>query len=96
VLYVNTPALFTRDTITHRQMKEFAHRYLLKDYTLNVYNDLSEEEGVRNFTTEIKGDLIAMTTHGRKGLAHVLSGSIAEDVVNHVECPIWTYKLKGK
>lgn len=96
VLYVNTPALFTRDTITHRQMKEFAQRYMLKDYTLNVYNDLSEEEGVRNFTTEIKGDLIAMTTHGRKGLAHVLSGSIAEDVVNHVECPIWTYKLKGK
>jgi nucleotide-binding universal stress UspA family protein len=38
--------------------------------------------------------MIAMGTHGRKGVAHVLAGSIAEDVVNHVDCPIWTYALK--
>jgi hypothetical protein len=26
----------------------------------------------------------------------LLSGSIAEDVVNHCDCLMWTYSLKGK
>jgi nucleotide-binding universal stress UspA family protein len=37
-----------------------------------------------------------MATHGRRGLAHLVAGSIAEDVVNHIECPIWTYSLHKK
>jgi nucleotide-binding universal stress UspA family protein len=31
-----------------------------------------------------------MATHGRKGLNHLMRGSVAEDVVNHIDCPIWT------
>jgi nucleotide-binding universal stress UspA family protein len=42
----------------------------------------------------VEADMIVMGTHGRKGVAHLLSGSVAEDVVNHTECPIWTYSLK--
>ena len=37
---------------------------------------------------------IAMGTHARKGLSHLLKGSVTEDVVNHVDCPIWTYVIK--
>lgn len=92
VLYVNTPANFRTDVVTRQMMKDFAKRFMLKDYTLNVYNDLSEELGVTNFIKEINGDMVAMSTHGRKGLNHLMSGSIAEDVVNHIECPIWTWK----
>ncbi len=73
-------------------MKDFAKRFMLKDCTLNVWNDLNEETGVANFINEVKGDLVAMSTHGRKGLNHLMSGSIAEDVVNHFNCPIWTWK----
>jgi len=94
ILYVNTPANFRTDVITRQQMKDFAKRFMLKDYTLNVYNDLSEELGVNNFIKEVKGDMVAMSTHGRKGLNHLMSGSIAEDVVNHIECPIWTMRSK--
>lgn len=92
ILYVNTPANFRTDQITRKMMSDFAKRFMLKNYTLNIYNDLSEELGVAHFTKETKGDLIAMATHGRKGLSHLMSGSIAEDVVNHIECPIWTFK----
>lgn len=92
VLNVNTPANFRTDVITRQKMKDFAKRFLLKDYTLNVYNDLSEELGVANFIKEVNGDMVVMATHGRKGLNHLMSGSIAEDVVNHIECPIWTWR----
>ncbi len=72
-------------------LEEFARHYDLSHYTLNTRNDFSEQDGIINFTHEIKADMIAMGTHGRRGLAHLFMGSVTEDVVNHVDCPIWTF-----
>jgi nucleotide-binding universal stress UspA family protein len=94
IVWINTPNNFTRDTVTFDRLTDFAKRFMLKNYTVNVFNDPFEENGVINFTHMIKADMIAMGTHGRKGLAHIMSGSVAEDVVNHVDCPIWTYTIK--
>jgi nucleotide-binding universal stress UspA family protein len=94
IVWINTPTNFTRDTITIKRLNEFAKRFLFNDYTINVFNDPYEEAGVINFAHERKADMIAMGTHGRKGLAHIMSGSVAEDVVNHVDSPIWTYSIK--
>ncbi|MBX2945804.1 MAG: universal stress protein [Cyclobacteriaceae bacterium] len=94
IVWINTPTNFTRDTITLKRLNAFAKRFMLKDFTINVFNDPYEEAGVNNFAQEIGADMIAMGTHGRKGLAHFFSGSVAEDVVNHVECPIWTSTIK--
>ncbi|HMB53004.1 MAG TPA: universal stress protein [Thermoanaerobaculia bacterium] len=41
-------------------------------------------------------DLIAMGTHGRTGLAHLLLGSTAERVVQHAGCPVMTVRLDKK
>jgi nucleotide-binding universal stress UspA family protein len=67
---------------------------MFKNYKVHVYNDISEQEGTMNFAKDIGADMIAMGTHGRSGLAHLFSGSIAEDVVNKVECPMWTFRNK--
>jgi universal stress protein A len=37
-------------------------------------------------------DLIAMGTHGRTGVAHLLLGSVAEKVVRHAPCPVLTIR----
>ncbi len=94
IVWINTPTNFTPDRITRERLEAFAKRFMLKNYTINIYNDPYEESGIINFAHEIGADMIAMGTHGRRGVAHVLAGSIAEDVVNHVDCPIWTYSLK--
>jgi nucleotide-binding universal stress UspA family protein len=94
IVYINTPANFRRDRYTKDSLKAFAKRFMFKDFTLNVYNDIDQESGLTNFTKEIGADMVAMATHGRRGLNHLMSGSIAEDVVNHIECPIWTYRTK--
>jgi nucleotide-binding universal stress UspA family protein len=75
-------------------MQEFAKKLMLKNYTINIFNDLSEEEGVIYFADSINADLIAMATHGRTGFAHVLAGSIAEDVVSHSKRPVLTFVVK--
>jgi nucleotide-binding universal stress UspA family protein len=94
LVYVNTPAQFMRDHATKKKLNDFAKRYMLKDFTTNVYNDIDQEEGTRNFTKEIGGDMVVMATHGRRGLNHLMSGSVAEDIANHIECPIWTMKIQ--
>lgn len=88
---INTPMNFQPDYQVRRVMESFAKKLNLKDFTMNVYNDRSEEEGILHFASSINADLIAMATHGRTGFAHVLVGSIAEDVVNHGSKPVLTY-----
>lgn len=44
-------------------------------------------------TAKEKGvDLIVMGTHGRTGIAHVVIGSVAENVVRKAPCPVLTVK----
>lgn len=51
------------------------------------------EKGILSFSNAVGADLIAVATHGRKGLSHVFSGSISEDVSNHSTLPIMTFKI---
>ena len=92
ILYLNTPFNFIRDS----DLKEYAARHKFTNYTLSIRQDRYEPDGIIAFAEEIKADLLAMATHGRKGLSHFIEGSITEDVVNHINCPVWTYVLKNK
>lgn len=93
---INTPGNFQRDASVKKYMQSFAKKLQLKNFTLNVYNDLSEEEGIVYFADSIDADMIAMATHGRTGFAHVLAGSIAEDVVSHSRRPVLTFVTKPR
>lgn len=97
IVWVNTPLNFTSDTETTRRLEASSKRFMFKNYTLNVFNHPDEEQGILEFAKAIKGSLIAMGTHGRKGIAHLLNGSLAEDVVNHNKGGVWTYSMvKGQ
>ncbi|MBX2896763.1 MAG: universal stress protein [Cyclobacteriaceae bacterium] len=93
---INTPGDFQRDYIVKDYMERFAKKLGLKNYTINVFNDITEEDGIIYFAESIDADMIAMATHGRTGFAHVLAGSIAEDVVGHSKRPVLTFVVKRK
>lgn len=44
------------------------------------------------YAREQEIDLIVLATHGRKGIAHALIGSVAEKVVQMSPCPVLTVK----
>lgn len=90
---INTPGDFQRDRSVKKFMQQYARIIGLKNYTLNVYSDLSAEEGIIYFADDMKADMICMATHGRTGFAHVLAGSVAEDVVTHSRRPVLTHVL---
>ncbi len=95
LVYVNVPNRFANSRVIRDRMQEYVDRYGLREYQFTIYNDESEEQGIVHFADEVGADLIAVATHGRTGLAHLLSGSIAEDVVNHANRPVLTINLKG-
>jgi len=91
---INTPNNFEASRPTIDLMREFVEKYEIENYTVNIYNDFIEEDGIIYFAQDIEANMIALATHGRSGLIHLLSGSIAEDVVNHAERPVWTCRIK--
>jgi len=92
---INTPNNFENTRKIKKKMQDFVSNYHIKNYSLNIYNDYMEEDGIIYFAQDIDADMIALATHGRTGIMHLLSGSIAEDVVNHAKRPVWTCRIKS-
>jgi len=73
---------FTRVDRSLEKMEDICY---VADYTV--------EDGLLNCANKIGADLIAIPTHGRKGLSHFFEGSIGEDVANHSTLPVITFKI---
>lgn len=93
LLMVNTANDFLSSSEAKNRIDNFIKDYDFKDYTIHIYNDESVESGILNFSKEIDADLIGISTHGRQGISHFFSGSIGEDVVNHANRPVITFKI---
>lgn len=89
---INTPSLFENSKDSKARIRKFVEKQGLTNITVEIHNSSSEEEGIIEYAEEIGADMIAMATHGRTGFMHLISGSIAEDVVNHALRPVWTMK----
>lgn len=94
ILLINTPNDFKRDEEGKEILTEYVKHYQLSNYELHFKSYKKEEEGIIDFASTTKMDLIAMATHSRRGLAHLFSGSVTENVVNHVPTPVWTYSIR--
>jgi nucleotide-binding universal stress UspA family protein len=61
---------------------------------VHYVSDYTVEGGILNYATNIGADIIAIPTHGKKGLSHFFEGSVGEDVANHATLPVITFKIK--
>jgi nucleotide-binding universal stress UspA family protein len=94
MVWIDTSSSISDHAAIRQQLDDFAKRYMLTDYTVNVFKSNNKETGIIKFTQWMNASMIAMGTHARKGLSHLFKGSVTEGVVNHVEYPIWTYAIK--
>ncbi|QTE22110.1 universal stress protein [Polaribacter cellanae] len=97
ILYVNLP---NENFKTTPEMDALAYHFLMEAegnvdrlINTNFVCARSIEDGILNFSNAVGADLIATATHGRKGLSHIFSGSISEDLTNHATLPIMTFKI---
>ena len=93
LLKINTIHNFETTKESSDAIRSFIDGFDLGDFTLNIYNDISVESGVLNFSKLRDADVIVLNTHGRRGLAHLFNGSIGEDLANHAKLPVVTFKL---
>ena len=86
----------------HKQLKELSYQkmdYMLESYhAADIKVKKSEERGIASASVILEYakknniDLIVMGTHGRRGIKHMLLGSVAEEVVRRAFCPILTIR----
>lgn len=97
ILYVNTPdngfkSSTEIDILVTKFLKK-ADGNLENLTNVHVVSDYSVERGILNFANNIGADLVAVATHGRRGLSHFFEGSISEDIANHSTLPVMTFKM---
>lgn len=93
LVYINTANNFRTSEEANKCLTDFIKGEDIKDYSFTVWNDVTVENGILNFAQNIGAGLIGISTHGRKGLAHFFNGSISEDLVNHAQRPVVTFKI---
>lgn len=97
LLYVNVPGeRFKSSDEMETTLTEFlqnADGNLNRMNAVHYVSDTSVEKGILNFTKKTNADLVAIATHGRTGLAHFFEGSITEDLANHANFPVMTFKI---
>lgn len=91
LLLVNTPHHFQTDDQAQQKFEHYIQGHNLKSCTPHFINDLTEEKGIIEFQSKHKMDMIAMSTHGNKGIKHWFHLGITEEIIQHLSCPIWTY-----
>ncbi len=98
LLYINTP---DKKFKSSAEMEQTLREFLISTAPENLeyleevayYSDYTVEEGIFNYSNKIDADIIAIPTHGRKGIMHFFVGSVGEDMVNHSEIPVITFKI---
>ena len=54
---------------------------------------VSPAPAIVDYATEHEIDLVVMSTHGRRGVRHLLMGSVTEEVVRTAPCPVLSIPL---
>lgn len=50
---------------------------------------------IRRYASEVRSGLVAMATHGRTGLNRAIVGSVAEEVLRKVSCPVMLRRVSA-
>lgn len=99
VVHVNIPddRFMNTQEMKAKAMKFFIHTGIreleLAHEEVIYYSDYSLERGIFSFANDFNADIVAIPTHGRRGLAHFFSGNIGEAIVNHSDMPMMTFKV---
>lgn len=95
LIWINTLGIVETEAVIAERLKNAASENNLENFEVHSLSAATPEKGILKFARDNNNiDMIAMATHGFRGLTHLFLGSIAENVVNHTHVPVWTTNLK--
>jgi len=93
IVWINTRNSFLNERLAKERLENYVNKGGFQNCETHIYSHESEEDGILYFAEDSQADMIAMGTHGRSGFIQLITGSVAEDVVNHAKRPVWTFKI---
>lgn len=96
LVYINTPYdSFVSTAEIEERISKFFFKAGNEKQQVTIYNDYGVELGLMNYAKKNRFDILALPTRGRKPISHFLLGSrsIGEDVANHANLPVLTFKI---
>jgi nucleotide-binding universal stress UspA family protein len=92
-VFINTPKHFKDTDKIEKEWLHFKEKYQVSFSSFEVFNDHHVEQGILKMIGRDSPVMIALPTHGRTGLAHLLNGSFTEDLINEVDVPVYSYNM---
>ena len=106
ILHVLEPVAYGLDfTLSHARESKQQREYLEKRLTVlsacltargircdTILKPGLPADSIASYATQQGYDLMIMGTHGRRGISHVLMGSIADAMLRHAPCPVLTVR----
>lgn len=84
-----------RSALLRDAQSRLAHRSASREQGIRVDSEVLFGNGAKTiaeYAKERGADMIVMGTHGRTGVAHLLIGSVAEQLVRIAPCPVMTVR----
>lgn len=96
LVWVKTPHDIENHDLISEEVNNLLNEYHIASSSFTIIKDVFPQDGILKYAHNSETDLIAMSTHARRGLAHWFSGSLTEDVINHSDIPLWSLKISNK
>ena len=85
----------TQESAAQKYLSSLQESLTVEGYKVStIIREGAVHTAIVDVSKEIKADIIAMSTHARRGVAHLFLGSVAEKVVRHSDIPIMLIRPK--
>ncbi len=92
-VWVKTPHNVENEDTVVEELRHLFEDHGIRNYDFFIVKSVFPTDGIFMEVEQSGANMIAMATHARRGISHWLSGSMTEDTLNHVEVPVWTFKI---
>lgn len=95
-LWVKTPHNIENENKVSGELSDVLESFGITNFNFTIVRNVFPADGILMHAYDTEVDMIAMPTHARRGLSHWLYGSLTEDTVNHIQMPVWSFKMDKK
>lgn len=92
-VWVKTPHSKGNSDLISKEFNNALCEFEIASSSFTIIQNVSPVDGILSYVRKNKTDMLAMATHAHRGLTHLTSGSLTEDVMNHLEIPMWSFKM---
>ncbi len=91
-LYVMDDGVDTDKAIDN--LKKIAEKNGFSNYTINTVDNKNPEDAIKRYSNRRSADMLAVFSHGKKGLKELIFGSVTNDLINNVKIPVFVMNIE--